>query len=332
MALPEHILLVYGYFLLFGWVLVEQLGIPLPATPVLLAAGALSAEHEISFLLALGSGVAASLVADSAWFYIGRYWGHRVMGVLCRLSIEPTVCVRQTESSYGKHHARTLLFAKFVPGLSILAPPVAGQKGMGYQRFLVFDGAGALIWVGVLLGVGRAFGSVLQKNPGLLDWAGKFSGALLAVGIVGFLAGRFIRRRMILHKLIEARLEPEELKNWLDAGEDVFIVDLRSADDLAAEAFTLPGALHIAPDALSKRHLEIPRDRDIVLFCACRPSDATSVKTAVMLQKLGIDRVRPLRGGYHEWKRLGYPMEAVTAAAATPLVQFGAGQAINLED
>src|ERR1035437_7774109 len=99
MALPEHILLVYGYFLLFGWVLVEQLGIPLPATPVLLAAGALSAEHELSFALALGAGLSAALLADSAWFMAGRHYGSHVLRLLCKMSLEPTTCVRRTESS-----------------------------------------------------------------------------------------------------------------------------------------------------------------------------------------------------------------------------------------
>ncbi len=311
MALPEHILLLYGYLLLFAWVLVEQLGIPLPATPVLLAAGALSAVGEISFALALLSGVASSLVADSAWFFVGRRYGHKVMRLLCKLSLEPSVCVRQTQESYGRRHGMTLVIAKFVPGLSMLAPPVAGQKGMAYQRFLFFDGAGAVLWVGVLLSGGRFFGDLLNREPHLLDWAGRFSGALLALGILGFFVGRIVRRRMILNRLISARLEPAELKRWLDAGEEVFIVDLRHPRDVEEYPFKLPGALHIPAGSLAQRGHEIPRDRDIVLYCACRPTDATAVKTATTLQKLGIDRVRPLRGGYFEWKRLGFPMDEV---------------------
>ncbi len=324
MALPEHILLLYGYVLLFAWVLVEQLGIPLPATPVLLAAGALSAEGELSFGLALLSGLAASLVADSAWFFIGRRYGRHVMRLLCKLSLEPSTCVRQTQDSYGRRHGLTLVIAKFVPGLSTLAPPVAGQKGMAYSRFVFFDGAGAVLWVGVLLSGGRFFGDMLNRDPHLLDWVGKFSGGLLVLGILGFLVARVVRRRMILNKLISARLEPDELKRWLDAGEEVFIVDLRHTDDLLSEPFPLPGALHIPAGALAERGHEIPRDRDIVLFCACRPTDATAVKTATTLQKQGIERVRPLRGGYHEWKRLGYPMEplapSITPAPAPVLV------------
>src|ERR1035441_8672426 len=148
MALPEHILLTYGYILLFAWVLVEQLGIPLPATPILLAAGALSAQHELSFPLALLAGLAASLMADSAWFLIGRRYGHHVLRLLCKLSLEPTICVRRTQDSFGRRRGVTLVIAKFVPGLATLAPPVAGENGMGFGRFLLFDSIGATLWVG----------------------------------------------------------------------------------------------------------------------------------------------------------------------------------------
>jgi membrane protein DedA with SNARE-associated domain/rhodanese-related sulfurtransferase len=317
MALPEHILLLYGYVLLFAWVLVEQLGIPLPATPVLLAAGALSAEHEINFLFALLAGLAASLLADSVWFFIGRRYGHIVLRTLCKLSLEPTICVRRTQDSFGRRRAVTVLIAKFVPGLATLAPPVAGQNGMPYGSFIFFDAIGATAWLGVLLAAGRFFGDLLRRNPSLLDWAGRFSGALLVLGILGFFVGRVLRRRMVLKKLVASRLEPEELKRQLDDGEPVFIVDLRHPLELEPDPFTLPGAIHFAPDDLAARHQEIPRDRDIVLFCSC-PSEATAAKTAMTLHKLGIERVRPLRGGYDEWKRLGFPVD--TVAQALPVV------------
>ena len=312
MELPTHILLTYGYLLLFAWVLVEQLGIPLPATPILLAAGALSAEGQLSFSLALLAGLTGSLVADTSWFYIGRRHGHIVLRLLCKLSMEPTICVRRTQDSFGRRRDLTLVIAKFVPGLATLAPPVAGQNGMSFGRFLFFDGIGATLWVGVLLTAGRFFGDLLRRDPSMLDWAGRFSGALLVLGILGFFVGRVVRRRMVIKKLVAARLEPEELKKQLDAGEQVYIVDLRHPLELLPDPFTLPGAVHFSPDALAARHREIPRDRDIVLFCTC-PSEATAAKTAMTLHKLGIERVRPLRGGYDEWKRLGFPLDAVAA-------------------
>ena len=310
MALPEHILLTYGYLLLFCWVLVEQFGIPLPATPVLLAAGGLSADHRVSFSAALIAGLLACLVADTSWFLIGRRYGHHVLRVLCKLSMEPTICVRRTQDSFGRNRSVMLLFAKFVPGLATLAAPVAGENGMSLPAFWFFDGIGAALWLTALLTVGRLFGNAIKRDPNLLDWVGRFSGALLLVAILGWFAARLYRRRSVLKKLVQLRLEPEELKAQLDAGEQVYIVDLRHPLELLAEPFTLPSAMHFSPDALAARHVEIPRDRDVVLFCTC-PSEATAAKTAMTLHKLGIERVRPLRGGYDEWKRLGFPLDAV---------------------
>jgi rhodanese-related sulfurtransferase len=150
---------------------------------------------------------------------------------------------------------------------------------------------------------------MLKRDPTLLNWVGRFSGALLVLGIVGFFAYRLYRRRAFMKELVEARVEPADLKSQLDAGELVYIVDLRHPLELLPDPFTLPGAVHFSPDALAERHQEIPRDRDIVLFCTC-PSEATAAKTAMTLYRLGIERVRPLRGGYDEWKRLGFPVEA----------------------
>ncbi len=322
MELPTQILLTYGYLLLFAWVLVEQLGFPLPATPVMLAAGALSAQHELSFPLALLAGILACLVADTSWFLIGRKYGHHVLRILCKLSMEPTICVRRTQNSYGRRGNLTLLFAKFVPGVATLAPPVAGQNGMALGRFLFFDTLGSIAWVSALLGAGRLFGDALKRDPSLLNWVGRFSGALLVLGILGFFLSRLYRRRSFMRKLVQSRLEPEELKRQLDAGESVFIVDLRHPLELLPDPYTLPGALHLSPEALTMRIHEIPRDRDIVLYCTC-PSEATAAKMAMALHKAGIDRVRPLRGGFDEWKRLGYPLDAVTPEfPASTIVQI----------
>ena len=316
MALPTHILLIYGYLLLFGWVLVEQLGVPLPATPVLLAAGALSAQGQISFPLALLAGVCASVTSDSCWFLIGRRYGHHVLRILCKLSLEPTTCVRRTQDSFGRRRGTMLMFAKFVPGLGILAPPVAGENGMNYGAFLFYDGIGGAIWVGALLACGRFFGDLLKRDPSALHWVARFSGLLLVLGIIGFFLARLYRRRAVLKKLAAARLEPEELKRLLDAGEPIYIVDLRHPLELLPDPFVLPGALHLSPETLAARQQEIPRDRDVVLYCTC-PSEATAAKTAMTLHKFGIERVRPLRGGFDEWKRLGYPMDPIAPALTT---------------
>jgi len=321
MALPTQILLAYGYALLFAWVLVEQFGIPLPATPVLLAAGALSADHKVSFGVALFAGVTACMISDSSWYFIGRRYGHHVLRLLCKLSMEPTICVRKTQDSFGRRRGTTLLYAKFIPGLATLAAPVAGQNGMSYGSFLLFDGIGAFLWMSTLLSAGRLFGDALKKNPGLFNWVGRFSGVLLILGILAFFAFRIYRRHRLLRALVRARLEPVDLKRQLDAGESVYIVDLRHPLELVPDPFVLPGAVHVSPEALAARVHEIPRDRDVVLYCTC-PSEATAAKTAMTLHKLGVERVRPLRGGFDEWKRLGFPLDAIEPfMPEQPLVQ-----------
>jgi len=317
MALPTHVVLIYGYLLLFGWMLVEQLGLPLPAAPALAAAGALSASRQMNFGLALASAVLGSLVADSTWYFIGRKYGHIVLRMLCKLSLEPTTCVRRTQDSFGRRRVRTLLIAKFVPALSTLAAPIAAQNGMGYAEFVAFDTLGAALWVTTVLAVGRFGCDLLKRDPGLLSWAGRFWLTLLVLAVAGFILWRIARRRMFMKQLAAARLEPEELKRQLDAGEKVFIVDLRHPLELLPDPFTLPGAVHFSPESLTAQHEEIPRDRDVVLYCTC-PSEATAAKAAMALHRLGIERVRPLRGGFDEWKRLGFPMDAIPPAE--PLV------------
>ena len=323
MALPTQILLVYGYFLLFGWILIEQLGAPLPATPLILAAGALTAEHELNFGFVLLAGLMACALADSTWFFIGRRYGHRVVRVLCKLSLEPHACVRRTENSLGGGHRHvTIIFAKFIPGVATVVSPLAGRSKMRYTEFLVLDTLGSAVWITTLLLVGRLFGNVLQRNPHLLDEAGHFSGILLAAGIVGFFLIRLWRRHTTLRRLAASRLEPEDLKRQLDSGDLVYIVDLRHPLELAEDPHTLPGARNMAANAVRHWSADVPNDRDVVVFCSC-PGEITAAKTALELQRRGIERVRPLRGGYDAWKSLGYPVDVVPGAEPAHLVQFG---------
>lgn len=324
MALPTHILLTYGYLLLFVWVLLDQFGLPLAVTPGILAAGALSAQHEISLPFAWLVAVAASLIADTTWFFIGRKYGNSVLRVLCKLSLEPADCVRRSQDAHGGRRAPALMIVKFVPGLATLGPPAAGVHDVGFGPFLLFDGIGATLWAGVLLFSGRFFGDLIKRNPDVLNWVERCSGALLVFGVLALLLWRIYRRQKFLRSLKAARMEPGELKGRVDAGEDVYIVDLRHPLEVVADPFTLPGAHTISPEALAARHKEIPRDRDIVVYCTC-PSEATSAKTAMRLHQLGIERVHPLRGGFDEWKRLGYPLNPIAdfAAPATATATLG---------
>ncbi|MDR3701488.1 MAG: VTT domain-containing protein [Candidatus Sulfopaludibacter sp.] len=256
----------HGYALLFWWVLVEQSAIPLPSIPLLLAAGALIRMGRLNAVLASVSCVGASLIADTIWFQLGRRGGGRVLRLLCRISLEPDSCVRQTENAFLKYGLKCLLVSKFVPGLNAVAAPLAGNSESGYGRFLAYDGAGAFLWSGAYLGTGYLFSEQLEDA---VTYASRLGSSLLVLVVALFalwVGWKFIQRRRFLKQLVVARITPEELRDRLDAGEDVFVVDLRSRH--SDEPSLIPGAVRIAFEELTERNLEIPRDREIVLFCS----------------------------------------------------------------
>jgi len=261
------VLVRYGYVVVFGWVFAEQIGLPIPAAPVLLAAGALAGTGRLSLALVLGLAALASLGSDTIWYWIGRTRGGRVLGWLCRIALEPDSCVRRTQSVFSVHGARSLLVAKFVPGFSTAAPPLAGIIRMPLLRFVVFTGLGGLIWAGGFAGVGWLFSRQLEVAAAYVARLGSGAVALAVAGLGGYIAWKFVARQRFLRAIRIARITPEELKTRLDAGDDVMIVDLRARIDFDAEPSIIPGALHLMTEELEARHQEIPRDRDIVLYC-----------------------------------------------------------------
>jgi membrane protein DedA with SNARE-associated domain/rhodanese-related sulfurtransferase len=308
MPLALEFFLHYAYPIIFLWVVAEQLGAPVPSIPILLTAGSLTATHKLSLILVLVSVIAGCLVSDSVWYLLGKRFGGSVVKLLCRLSLEASTCVRKTENYFTKHGPQALLFAKFIPGLGTVAAPIAGQTGMRYSTFLTYDLSGAFVWGVAVTVVGRFFGDVLKRRPQALSWVAHFAGILFVLAIIGFLLYRVWKQQSFLKQVKTARLEPEELKEMLDSGQKVFIVDLRHPLDYLPDPRVLPGALRVSPEDLMRRSAEIPRDQDVVLYCTC-PSEATAAKTAMRLRQIGIHRVRPLLGGFDAWKQLGYPLE-----------------------
>jgi membrane protein DedA with SNARE-associated domain/rhodanese-related sulfurtransferase len=299
----------HGGPVLFGVVFLEQIGLPLPAVPWLLAAGALIAAGELNAWLAVGATFLACIVADLIWFYLGRRLGHRVLGLLCRISLEPDSCVRRTQDTFSRYGMRGLVVAKFIPGLGNLAPPLAGNSGVKLPRFLLFDGAGALLYVGCFLVLGICFGH--QLNQILSAFASLGSGALaLVVGLILlYIAYKFYQRRRLLRELRMARITVDELRQKQQAGENPMILDLRSHAALDEEPALIPGALHMSMDEVDGRLREIPRDRDIILYCAC-PNEVSSARVALLLQRKGFSHVRPLLGGIDAWRERKYPTES----------------------
>ncbi len=322
----------YAYGILFLWVLVEQLGVPVPSVPLLITAGTLTATHRLHTIPVMLSILLACAVADSMWYFAGVRYGGRVVRLVCRLSLEASTCVRKTESYFGKHGATTLLFAKFVPGLSAVAPPIAGQTGMSYTRFLAYDVAGSLIWSSAYVFGGRFFGDLAKRSAPFFHFLGRFGVVLFAAALIAFFVRRIWRQRAFIKNLRDAGVTATELQSMFrmaesSSGKPPFIVDLRHPLDYLPDPRVLPGAVRISPTELEKHCDLLPRDTDVILYCTC-PNDETSAHLAKRLQKLGVHRVRPLRGGFEGWRDAGLPLLAydatVSRAVAPALVQAAA--------
>jgi membrane protein DedA with SNARE-associated domain len=261
------LLIEYGYAVIFGFVFAEQIGLPIPSEPILLTAGGMAGRGHLRLPLILALAAAASLIGDTAWYWIGRLGGPRVLGWLCRLTLEPDSCVRRTEGIFGTYGPRSLLVAKFVPGFSTVAPPLAGIVRMPVRAFLLYSGLGALLWAGAFVAVGWLFSAQLEVVAHAIEALGAWALGVLAAAVAGYVGWKYVARRRFLRRIRLARITPEELKRRLDAGEATVIVDVRDRIDFEAEPAIIPGALHLTVEELEARHREIPRERDIVLYC-----------------------------------------------------------------
>jgi membrane protein DedA with SNARE-associated domain/rhodanese-related sulfurtransferase len=290
----------HGYAVLFFWILAEQGALPIPSVPLLLVCGALAKTGRLRAEPILFLGVLACLIADCAWFQLGRTRGKKVLGFLCRVALEPDSCVRQTENGFIRYGVRFLLVSKFIPGMNALAAPLAGSAGVGWGQFLLFDTLGAAIFVSSWGTVGYLFSDQLEAIGLVVGRAG-FHFFLTIVAITGgWIAWKYFQRRRFFNKLAMARIKVTELHRMLEAGEDVVIIDVRGMTNADGP---IPGALRIPLSDLAARQHEVPRDRDVVLFCSC-PNEASAARAALLLQKYGITRVRPLEGGADAWLQL----------------------------
>lgn len=257
----------HGYTVLFLWVFAEQAGLPIPAIPILLVMGAMASMGRVNFAATLLLAVIACLLADLLWYYLGRRGGMRVLRLLCKVSLEPDSCVRQTEAAFSTQGLRLLLYAKFVPGLSTAATPLAGAFHLSTWRFILYDAAGSLAWVAVYVSLGAVFSNQLQAVEQRIS---QLAGSLLAAAVVAlglYLFWKILKRELIIRELRTARLSARELKAMMDAGDPVVIVDLRHPVEYEAAPDAIVGALRISPEELAEKHEQIPRDQDVILYC-----------------------------------------------------------------
>ncbi len=257
----------YGLPLVFLNVAAEQLGLPVPALPTLVVAGALVASGRIAWLPLLAVAVVASLLADSAWYAIGRRHGYRVLATLCRMSLSPDSCVRNTESTFEKMGMPSLLFAKFVPGFSTVAPPLAGATGAPVASFLLFDGLGTVVWCGVGIGVGVVFHDAIDDALAVLGRLGGGAVAVLAALLLVFIAAKWWRRRQLTQLLALSRITAHELRTLVEAKPEPLVLDVRSRSVRRQDPRRIPGALVVELDELERTIATLPHDREVVLYC-----------------------------------------------------------------
>ena len=263
-----HFLIAHGEIVLLAVVFLEQIGLPLPSMIFLIAAGALVGTGQLDAFRVISLSFLATMVADILWFQLGSKFGTRVLALLCRISFEPDTCVRMAEQTYRRHGLRVLLMSKFVPGLSTVAPPLAGALQLGLRRFLLFDSIGAILWVVVSVAIGYALSDQLEVVAAFLARMGLTLVIGLVVVIVLYVTGKIAWRQWVLHRLMSARITVAQLRDLIESGQAPVVVDLRHELDLATSPGGIPGALRMAPEEVLERHHELPRDREIVTYCS----------------------------------------------------------------
>ena len=301
----------YGLGAAFLNVLAEQLGLPVPAYPMLIVTGALSVEGRFSPVALLASAVAACLVADVAWYFGGRHHGRRVLRMVCRISISPDSCVRQTESLFSRWGVWSLVVAKFIPGFGTIATALSGNMRLGLGAFVAVDTLGAALYAGVGIGLGIGFHAAVDDVIAALESLGRLGGVALALALGLFIGAKWWQRERLLRELRTTRITVPELERLIGSGLAPAIIDVRSESSRERDG-AIPGALAWSLEAEAQALPDLPRDLEVVVYCAC-PNEVSAARVARQLQRAGFKRVRPLHGGIDAWIAAGLPLERPVA-------------------
>ncbi|HLW23499.1 MAG TPA: DedA family protein/thiosulfate sulfurtransferase GlpE [Steroidobacteraceae bacterium] len=322
----------YGLAVVAGNVLLDQLGLPVPAMPLLIVAGALAAQGTLAPLPLLALAVLACVFADFIWYLIGERYGLRVLKTLCRISLEPDSCVSQTQIRFDRWGSNSIVVAKFVPGLAVIAPPLAGAMRIGRLRFVALSGISALLWVGAGMLAGALFHRQIERLLSSLDRIGNIALWIVCAALALYVAYKAFDRARFHRLLRMARISVGELYELIQAGGEPVIVDVRSAAARALEPHWIPGALHVALHDVGKQLAHLPRDGEIILYCTC-PNEASAAQVARVLRKHGFHRVRPLAGGLDAWVAAGHPVDSPPGVhGASAVLAKGGSEAARTRD
>lgn len=261
-------LMNHGEIVVFAVVFLEQAGLPLPSSVFLVAAGGLAGKELLNVPVIITLATFAAMMANLIWFQLGRWRGNRILGLLCKISFEPDACKSLTERVFARHGLPSLLVVKFIPGLSTLAPPLAGITGTKLLPFLIFNFAGTLIWVGTLVGLGAIFSNQLERvAANLAPWGVGLGAAILALSIAYF-GFKLLFRLLLIRRLRIARVTAGELWEMMEAGAKPLVVDLRHPLDKEAFPYVIPGAEMFSPAEIESPAVEILKGREVILYCS----------------------------------------------------------------
>lgn len=304
----------YGLLVVFLNVLIEQAGVPVPAVPTLIVAGALAAGGKLPLLAVVLVALLACLLSDAMWYWAGRRFGAGVMRTLCRISLSPDSCVKQSELRFQRWRGRMLLVAKFVPGLSTVAPPLVGAMGLRLPAFLLLDGLGSLLWAGTAVGLGFAFSSQIDSFLAAFQRAGSLALQAVVALLALYIGLKWWQRRRLLVALRMARISVDELNQQIARGHAPLLLDVRSQASRLLDTRVIPGALLADLDGVHEALAGVPPERELVIYCNC-PNEVSAAKVAKLLLGLGYQHVRPLQGGLDAWDAAGYGVERLPAPA-----------------
>ena len=311
----------HGYWLVFGAILGRQACLPIPANLFLVGAGALARSGKFSLSATLGLSVATFLLADMAWYEAGRRFGDRILHFLCGLSRDPESCVHKATAAFAIKGVRTLLVSKFVVGLDAVAAPLAGSARVSPLHFLFFDALGAMFWSGTYTALGYIFSNQLERVVAHLVQLGAFISLLVAAACVFYIVRKFAHWQRFFREFKLARITPEQLRDKLNRGEDLLLVDLQGRANYVAKPMAIPGAVRINPRRLEQyKDVWISPSQEVVLYCAS-PGEFTSARVALALRQKGVEHVRPLSGGLKAWRDRGFPVTAEIGIPQIPVVR-----------
>jgi membrane protein DedA with SNARE-associated domain/rhodanese-related sulfurtransferase len=309
------LLVEHGVLIVFAATLAARIGAPVPASPLLVVAGGLAVTGELSWVAVLIGSIVANIAGDGAWFQAGRWHGHRVMKLLCRISLSPDSCVRQSETLITRWGGSSLIAAKFLPGVSVVAAPMAGALGMTWTRFIAFEVVAATIWTMLFMTLGMIFSGQIQQVLNMMANAGGVAIGVIVLALAALVGLRYWRRHRFLREVEMSRISVDDLHELIRAGHNPVVIDVRSEPSVQIDARRIPGAIFVELNQMRSKAPGLPRDREVIVYCNC-PNEVSAARAARLLAAEGVLRVRPLAGGLDAWIASGRPIEEVLVQAA----------------